>query len=590
MGIGASYGLSQLLGFFFTGLHGILPFLMLGVGIDDMFVIMQAWENLEEEERLKSFQERFGATMRHAGVAVTITSITDFLAFLTGATTVIPALASFCVYSAFGILFIYFFQVTFFLAWFSLDQRRVEDVRDGIICCWKKKDWEPSQCSQFDILGYMFTKLVIVLDSIPGKVVVILLTGLLFGLGLYGTITLETDFDYADWLEDGTYLKTYLAENTKHFPANGDSAGVYTTALDYGKDLKNLNAMINDLKSLEGNNLQTNSIDSWIRPFIDSTNTQNNLSGADLLPDNPNYAEANFTKHIGEFLNGPGKMYSSNFEYNKENPSQVSLTKIKYTHILFDKTAKKLDAMNDVFDIVRKYSFTNKVFAYGESYANNLTIEIITAELIRNILISLCVIFLCSLFLIADIFAALLVLVVVTITVVNVAGYCNFWGLTVDTTFAIFVTISIGLCVDYSAHVAHGFMTETGTRGERMKNTMIKIGPAVLNGGISTFIAFVLLAGSSSKVFFTFFQIFFLVVWFGLFHGLIFLPVLLSLIGPASHRTEEVFGHKNMDSSWEGNGKENKGFEKNPPLAIISRPPTPTEVNNTPTLPGEIQE
>ena len=583
MGIGASYGFAQLIGFHFTKLHGILPFLMLGVGIDDMFVIMQAWE------KLKSFHERFGLTMRHAGVAVTITSLTDFLAFLTGATTVIPALASFCIYSAFGILFIYYFQVTFFLAWFSIDQRRVEDVRDGIICCWKKKDWEPSQCSRLDVLAFLFTKLVAILDTIPGKIIVFLLTALLFGLGLFGTLTLETDFDYSEWVEEGTYLRNYFDENAKHFPSNGDSASVYTTALDYHTDLKALDEMINELKELEGNNLRPNSIESWIQPFIEYTNTKNNWSGANGLPNRPNYTEAQFTLHLQDFMAGPGRIYRANFEFDKANPSRVILTKIKYTHILFDKTAERLVAMNKVFNVVRNHSFTNKVFTYGESYANNLTIEIITEELIRNILISLCVIFLCSLFLIADIFAALLVLLVVTITVVNVAGFSNFWGLTIDTTFAVFVTISIGLCVDYSAHIAHGFMTETGTRGERMKNTMIKIGPAVLNGGLSTFIAFVLLAGSKSKVFFTFFKIFFLVVWFGLYHGLIFLPVLLSIIGPASHRTDQGFAQKNMASSWELNGKENKAFEKDPPLAIISRKSTPPDIKNTPTMPGEIQ-
>ena len=46
MGIGSAYGLCQLLGFFFTNMHGLLPFLMLGVGIDDMFVIMQVALNV----------------------------------------------------------------------------------------------------------------------------------------------------------------------------------------------------------------------------------------------------------------------------------------------------------------------------------------------------------------------------------------------------------------------------------------------------------------------------------------------------------------------------------------------------------------
>ena len=34
------------------------------------------------------------------------------------------------------------------------------------------------------------------------------------------------------------------------------------------------------------------------------------------------------------------------------------------------------------------------------------------------------------------------------------------------------------------------------------------------------------------------FQIFFFVIWFGLFHGLLFLPVLLSLVGPSSRHKQ----------------------------------------------------
>ena len=67
---------------------------------------------------------------------------------------------------------------------------------------------------------------------------------------------------------------------------------------------------------------------------------------------------------------------------------------------------------------------------------------------------------------------------------------------------------------------------------ERLVATLTNIGPAVFNGGVSTFLAFILLASSKSHVFITFFKIFFLVVSFGLFHGLFFLPVLLSLVGP----------------------------------------------------------
>ena len=50
-----------------------------------------------------------------------------------------------------------------------------------------------------------------------------------------------------------------------------------------------------------------------------------------------------------------------------------------------------------------------------------------------------------------------------------------------------------------------------------MVATLENIGPAVLNGGVSTMLAFVLLANSKSYVFITFFKVFFMVVVFGLF-------------------------------------------------------------------------
>jgi len=115
---------------------------------------------------------------------------------------------------------------------------------------------------------------------------------------------------------------------------------------------------------------------------------------------------------------------------------------------------------------------------------------------------------------------------------VCVNGSMHFWGLTIDTVSCINLVLAIGLCVDYAAHVAHTFMTMPGTRNERASATISSIGPAVFHGGFSTFLAFIFLADSDSHVFTTFFKIFILVVGYGLFHGLIFFPVMLSICGP----------------------------------------------------------
>ena len=117
----------------------------------------------------------------------------------------------------------------------------------------------------------------------------------------------------------------------------------------------------------------------------------------------------------------------------------------------------------------------------------------------------------------------------------------HFWGLTIDVVTSIQLIIAIGLTVDYSAHIAHAFLSSRkGGRKERAQDALVKIGPAVFHGGFSTFLAFVALAGSNSYVFLSFFKVLFLVVIFGLYHGLAFLPVLLSLVGPKPYGVVEI--------------------------------------------------
>ena len=79
--------------------------------------------------------------------------------------------------------------------------------------------------------------------------------------------------------------------------------------------------------------------------------------------------------------------------------------------------------MKEVFAIVDKYSFSGNVFATSQSYGSYLTIDIITGELIRNVLMALGVVFVCTLILIADLATSIIVLLTVSLTIVDVAGF-----------------------------------------------------------------------------------------------------------------------------------------------------------------------
>ncbi|TRY67572.1 hypothetical protein TCAL_07820 [Tigriopus californicus] len=155
MGLGIAFGITSAIGLPYTPIHGILPFLALGIGIDDMFVIVQCWYNLSPEEQKRGLKEKIGLTMQHAGVAITVTSLTDVFAFGVGAVTILPGLQTFCVTCAIAIASIYILQASWFAALLSLDERRIRARRDGLAPCIKYRNWTPMAWSQKD-MGRMF--------------------------------------------------------------------------------------------------------------------------------------------------------------------------------------------------------------------------------------------------------------------------------------------------------------------------------------------------------------------------------------------------------------------------------------------------
>merc|ERR1712086_329269 len=116
-------------------------------------------------------------------------------------------------------------------------------------------------------------------------------------------------------------------------------------------------------------------------------------------------------------------------------------------------------------------------------------------------------------------------------SVVTLVGFMHWWGITVSGVSTIYILISIGLAVDYSAHVAHMFVESTGTGPQRAIAALERIGPSVLNAVLSTMVAVVIIGFSESYVFRVFFKALFLTVLLGGAHGLIFLPTMLSIFG-----------------------------------------------------------
>ena len=118
-----------------AGVHNLMPFLLIGIGVDDMFVIANA---VDQVPFSKSPNERLIMAMRHAGPSITITSFTNALAFLFGSTTSLIALKSFCQFAAVSIIMLYVTVVLIFTPAMAWDTRRINAKRGdccGLCCC-----------------------------------------------------------------------------------------------------------------------------------------------------------------------------------------------------------------------------------------------------------------------------------------------------------------------------------------------------------------------------------------------------------------------------------------------------------------------
>ena len=157
-----------------------------------------------------TLEERFGQTMRHAGVAVSITTFTDVIAFFIGSNTVLPGLQSFCIYAAVAIFAIYVLQITHFVAWFSLgkdlsldvfvcivnhasilDVKRQAAHRDGCLCCFVHKHFKSYEFSKGSWLNKAFGFIGSLIVKRGVQILILIATTIFLSGGIWGTSLLQ---------------------------------------------------------------------------------------------------------------------------------------------------------------------------------------------------------------------------------------------------------------------------------------------------------------------------------------------------------------------------------------------------------------
>lgn len=553
-----SIGVCSMMGIAFGPVHSSLPFLLMGLGIDDMFVMSACWNNLSDAEAKKSLPVKVGLMLKHAGVSIVITSFTDIVALLIGAITILPSLKSFCIYAALGVFFIFCYSVTFYVAVFSLDVRRIEANRNGFLFCYKHKK-QVIVSSEKTIIQKSFEGFYKnVVFTIPGRCVVLLIVLVTTGFSVQAILRLEQKFDPKWFIPDDTYYKQFIDTYDYYYPDEGNAGMIFLGAMNYNTEFPNLYNMVQEFK----NDSDVNDVIAWVDYFYNYVYQNFNQ---DLSKNATVLTDREFKRYLSRFLFSPiGGRFQMNFKFEEDLKcgviaKEIRATTISFSYPKFHGPQEYLPAMHRTKNIVKFTNITSDdVYrsVWSKVFGNWVTDDIISVEVERNIELALLCVMICTVILITNLQMCVWVFLCVLLTIVNVLGFMQRWGMTVDIVCCIGLELAIGLCVDYAAHVGHTFLTVTeGSRTERALKTVSTIGTAVLMGGGATLLSLSLLSMSKAYTFQSFFKIFLLVILFGLFNGLMFLPVALSLVGPGAYKPSK---DKEMtDETVELNGKQN---------------------------------
>ncbi|XP_066210371.1 NPC1-like intracellular cholesterol transporter 1 [Saccopteryx leptura] len=568
----------------------VVPFLVLAVGADNIFIFVLEYQRLPRRPGERR-EAHIGRALGSVGPSMLLCSVSEAICFFLGALTPMPAVRNFALTSGLAVILDFLLQMSAFVALVSLDSRRQEASRLDFCCCFRAQELPPPGQREGFLLRFFRKVYAPLLLHRVTRVVVVLLFLALFGAGLYFMCHISVGLDQELALPKDSYLLDYFLFLNRYFKVGAPVYFVTTGGYNFsskvgmnnicssaGCEDYSLTQKIQYAAAFPEQSYLAIPASSWVDDFIDWLTPASSCcriygSGANkgefcpstvnslacwrkcvdftLGPVRPSVEQ--FHKYLPWFLDDlpnikcpKGGLAAYSTSVNLSPNGQVLASRFMAYHTPLKNSqdftnalrATRALAANITADL-RKVAGTDPAFeVFPYTITNVFYEQYLTVVPEGLFMLSLCLLptfAVCCLLLGMDLRSGLLNLFSIVMILVDTVGFMALWGISYNAVSLINLVTAVGISVEFVSHITRSFAISTKpTRLERAKEATVFMGSAVFAGVAMTNLPGILVLGlaKAQLIQIFFFRLNLLITLLGLLHGLVFLPVILSYLGP----------------------------------------------------------
>ncbi|CAB3404752.1 unnamed protein product [Caenorhabditis bovis] len=570
MACGATLGGMFLAGFRFGSILCVTPFLVLAIGVDDAYLMVNAWQRITSHRRMLAKREgvekelitRITEMFIETGPSITITTITNVLAFGIGATTPAAEIQLFSIGNALAVLTDFVFTITLYGALMAVvgkyEIQNEFSTSESDASSQSSAELENSQQYPEPPKEKPCEKMIIQFCSIlTNKWMCSLILGLLavyWYVCIVGAMNIKSELSPIKlFLQNSEIVEIFQQRKSHIIPYYSacwilvDNPGDISDPAQREK----LDEMMKAFESLPSANGKY-STKFWLRDYEDFLKQSDDIDLPDEEEEENEFA-IEFSRNgsqsvtpsqivigqgneLKQFLEWPEFSFWSGFIQYEENPISQQYVMKKFLAITafhgsdlveWSQRAKLLNEWRVVAD---QYKSLN-VSVYEEDAKFLDLIETMAPVAMQSALWTFASMFVVAALFISHPTTLFVATFSILSTSIGVFGIMSWWGADLDPIMMSATVMSIGFSVDIPSHISyHYFQTESSNIRRRIYLTIESVGFPILEASLSTSLCVISLFFVDLNMAHIFGKCMLLVVVIGLIHGMLVMPVIFSLL------------------------------------------------------------